>query len=91
MSNTYIENLNKQVDETKHLLMQNCEKIIDRGENLEELDNKAVALSLSSHGFKKNTRKLKNKMWCQQKIYLCIPLFLFIIIIIIAIVRTNKS
>ena len=81
-----IDKLTKEVDETKHLLMKNCEKVIERGNTLDSIDNKAATLNLSSVSFKKTSTQLKNKMWWQEKscIFIISGILLIIIIIIIA-------
>uniref|UniRef100_A0A6C0IY54 V-SNARE coiled-coil homology domain-containing protein n=1 Tax=viral metagenome TaxID=1070528 RepID=A0A6C0IY54_9ZZZZ len=84
--NNNINDLSKQVDETKHLLMKNCDKIIERGNNIDELDHKAAALNLSSVQFKKNTKTLKNKMWCQKNYCIFIVFTLLIIVILILVI-----
>ena len=84
-NNNNIHTLTKEVDETKHLLIKNCEKIIERGNTLDSIDNKATALNISSVSFKKTSTQLKNKMWWQEKscIFIVVGIFLLIIIIII--------
>ena len=81
-----IDKLTKEVDETKHLLIKNCEKVIERGNTLDSIDNKAAALNLSSVSFKKTSTQLKNKMWWEEKscIFIVVGIFLLIIINIIA-------
>ena len=64
-----IDKLTKEVDETKHLLMKNCEKVIERGNTLDSIDDKAAALNLSSISFKKTSTQLKNKMWWQTTFF----------------------
>ena len=89
-TNKSLENIHKQVDETKHLLMNNCNKIIERGEKIDTLDERAAVLNLSSVSFKKNTRKLKNKMWWQEKRCIFVAIIIIILLILI-IVFTYKS
>ena len=84
-----MDKLNSDINETKSLLQKNCDKIIERDNNLSDIDAKAAALNLSSTHFKKNSTKLKNKLWWNEKMIPIIILFLLIIIITI-IVLTNK-
>jgi len=90
MDNKNSNYLNQEVDETKHLLMKNCEKIIERSNNLDELDYKAALLNLSSVNFKKNTKKLKNKMWYQKNCCIFISVAILIIVILILLLFKKK-
>ena len=86
MNDNNIKNINKEIDETKYLLQQNCEKVIERGENIDELDSRAAVLSLSSINFKKKSKNLKNRLCCNSYLPYIIFLIIFISILIIIIV-----
>uniref|UniRef100_A0A6C0ELN5 V-SNARE coiled-coil homology domain-containing protein n=1 Tax=viral metagenome TaxID=1070528 RepID=A0A6C0ELN5_9ZZZZ len=90
-SDTTIKILNKEVDETKYLLMKNCEKVIERGSTLDNIEQKATTLNVSAVIFKKNSVQLKNKMWWQNKAYIMIGVGVFLVIIIIIISTTHKK
>jgi len=84
MDNSKLQNINKEIDETKHLLQHNCEKVIERGEHLDQLDSRAAVLSLSSVNFKKKSKKLKNRLCCNSYLpYIIISVILIVILIII--------
>ena len=53
--------LNKEIDETKLILKENTEKVIDRDNNLNELDHKSARLNLSAERFRIKSRNLKMK------------------------------
>ena len=90
-SDTTIKILNKEVDETKYLLMKNCEKVIERGSTLDNIEQKATTLNVSAVIFKKNSVQLKNKMWWQNKAYIMIGVGVFLVIITIIISTTHKK
>jgi len=90
-NNNNIDKLTKEVDETKQLLMKNCEKVIERGNTLDSIDDKAAALNLSSVSFKKTSIQLKNKMWWQDKSCIFIVAGILVIIIIIIIASSTKK
>ncbi|KAI0210665.1 hypothetical protein LSAT2_004554 [Lamellibrachia satsuma] len=80
--------LQSQVNEVKDVMTQNIEKVLERGENLEELMVKTTDLEEHSASFQKTARKVKRRMWWQNlkmKIILALVIFtiLFIIILII--------
>jgi vesicle-associated membrane protein 7 len=86
-----IETLTKEVDETKHLLMKNCEKVIERGNTLNNIDEKAADLNASSVTFKKTSTQLKNKIWWQEKSCMFIGVGVTIIIIVIIIASATHK
>ena len=90
-SDTTIKILNKEVDETKYLLMKNCEKVIERGSTLDNIEQKATTLNVSAVIFKKNSVQFKNKMWWQNKAYIMIGVGVFLVIITIIISTTHKK
>ena len=86
-----IDNLTREVDETKYLLMKNCEKVIERGNTLNSINNKATALNQSSISFKKKSTQFKNKMWWKEKHCILILAGVSVIIIIIIITSSIKK
>lgn len=87
---TTIDNLNKELDETKYLLQQNTEKVIERGNTLDDLDHKTASLNLSAVNFRKKSRNFKNKIWWKDKTPYIIVIIIIIIILIIIIVSSKK-
>jgi len=73
-----------QVDQVRGIMQQNIEKTIERGANLEELDEKSAMLEQRSVTFSKNSRSLKNQMkWRYYRNILLILLILAVIIVLI--------
>ena len=90
-NNSKISNLNKQVEDTKKLLMNNCDKVIERDRRLSQLENKTNELTSLTVDFKKKSHKLKKKMWWKSKMcYIMIFILVMLFIIILIIVKTNK-
>jgi len=54
-----IRRVHQQVDEVKGILVQNVEKVLERGERLDELTDKSESLEQSASMFKKGATKLK--------------------------------
>jgi len=86
----YIKQLNKEVDETKHLLIKNCDRIIERGDNIDDLDSKTDALNSSSLNFRYNTVRLRNNLWWKDKGCILVTIIIIVVIILI-IALTNKK
>jgi hypothetical protein len=56
-----------QVSEVKEIMMQNIEKVLDRGEKLELLVDKTENLRYQADQFQKSGKALRNKMWWQAR------------------------
>ena len=73
-----------QVSEVKEIMMQNIEKVLDRGEKLELLVDKTENLRYQADQFQKGGKALRNKMWWQNvKMKLLVALIVSIVIVII--------
>ena len=54
-----ISKINKTLNETKDVMLQNIEKILERGEKIDDLVKRSHDLSKSSKKFYKNFKKTK--------------------------------
>jgi len=64
--------LQSQVDEVRDVMTQNIEKVLQRGENLEDLMDKTTDLEHHSMAFKKTARQVHRKMWWKNAKMTCI-------------------
>ena len=55
-----------QVDEVVGIMRNNVEKVLERDQKLNELDEKADALQDGASQFEKSAGKLKNKFWVEN-------------------------
>lgn len=86
-NNTKVKHLQKDVDGLTSIMTENIGKIIERGERLDILVDKTEDLSRSSESFARSAKKVKNKMWWQnKKMCLILSCVLFIILAIITII-----
>uniref|UniRef100_A0A0C9RNS7 TSA: Wollemia nobilis Ref_Wollemi_Transcript_7705_1165 transcribed RNA sequence n=1 Tax=Wollemia nobilis TaxID=56998 RepID=A0A0C9RNS7_9CONI len=73
-----------QVSEVKGIMMDNIEKVLDRGEKIELLVDKTEGLQFQADTFQRQGRQLRRKMWLQnlkfKLIILGIVLIIFLII-----------
>jgi len=83
-----ISKVKGDVDEVKNVMVQNIEKVLERGERIELLVNKTETLSNNAFKFKKSSTALKRSMWWKNVKLILLIVFIFIIIlyIIIAII-----
>ncbi|KAK1421571.1 hypothetical protein QVD17_24012 [Tagetes erecta] len=58
-----IAKVKAQVSEVKGVMMENIEKVLDRGEKIELLVDKTDNLRTQAQDFKKQGTKIKRKMW----------------------------
>ena len=89
-SQTNIRNLEAQIDETKKVLKNNCNKIVERDERLALLEKRTETLSMDANIFRSKSNKLKNQMWIKSKIPYFIGIFIILVIIIIVILENKK-
>lgn len=79
-----IAKVKAQVSEVKGIMIENIEKVLDRGEKIELLIDKTENLRFKADSFQRQGRQLRRKMWLQGlKIKLAVLgiAFLFILIV----------
>ena len=79
-SNDKIQEVQLEITEAKQQVEMVIINVIERGEKLEDLEEKSNQLVSSAGMFKKQAKKVKRKMWWQN---LKMKIFLFIIFLII--------
>ncbi|KAI8843255.1 hypothetical protein HDU78_008900 [Chytriomyces hyalinus] len=93
-SNSKVNTVQKQVDEVVNLMTDNIAKVVQRGENLEQLQNKTDDLQQSAMQFKKGASAVRKEMWwkdMKMKMILGGVLGVIVIIIILSVVLTKKE
>lgn len=81
--------LQSQVHEVKGVMAQNIEKVIQRGERLDDLVDKTDELNAASATFQKTASRIRKKYWwknTKMKLIIAIVVFLIIVGIVLAIV-----
>jgi hypothetical protein len=84
---TDLETIGKQIDETRHLLADNTNKLIERDSHLDDIERQTANLHLNSNSFRMKTRNLKNRMQADYyfKMISFVLCFFFVIGVIIII------
>lgn len=73
-----------QVSEVKGVMMENIEKVLDRGEKIEVLVDKTENLRFQAQDFQKQGTQLRRKMWYQNmKVKLVVIGIVFVLVLII--------
>ncbi|KAK2563715.1 Thymocyte nuclear protein 1 [Acropora cervicornis] len=80
-----ISKVRRQVHEVQDVMTQNIEKVLERGEKLDVLIEKAEELDHGSQVFHAQSRRLHRKMWWQNQ-KMCLILTFVVLVIIAAIV-----
>ena len=84
-----IAKLEEQIDETKNVLLDNCEKVINREAKLDILNEKSDLLQYDSTLFRRKSRNLKHKMIIKNYTWYFIAGFIILLIVLIIIFK-NK-
>ncbi|KAJ3068750.1 hypothetical protein HDU98_008128 [Podochytrium sp. JEL0797] len=63
MSSSNVSKVQSQVNEVVNVMNENIAKVVERGENLEALQNKTEDLSNSSMQFKRGASDVRKQMW----------------------------
>lgn len=77
-----------KVEEVKNIMIDNIDKVLERGQKIEELADKAHDLNVNAQQFHKAGVALRRKMWFdnfKMKV-MCIAIFLILVIVIFLIV-----
>ncbi|KAG6495243.1 vesicle-associated membrane protein 727-like [Zingiber officinale] len=61
-----LSKLKAHITEVKGIMMDNIEKVLDRGEKIEFLVDKTENLQLQADSFQRQGRQLRRKMWLQN-------------------------
>ncbi|CAN4126404.1 unnamed protein product [Withania somnifera] len=79
-----LSKLKAQITEVKGIMMDNIEKVLDRGEKIELLVDKTENLQFQADGFQRQGRQLRRKMWLQNlqmKLMIGGAILIFIVIV----------
>ena len=77
--------LNHKIDEVKDVMIKNIDKILERGDKLDEIVIKAEEINVIATDFSKITQTLRNSM-CKKLAFLIILLYCFLYCIFIVLV-----
>uniref|UniRef100_A0A0B6Y7B5 Vesicle-associated membrane protein 7 n=1 Tax=Arion vulgaris TaxID=1028688 RepID=A0A0B6Y7B5_9EUPU len=82
-----------QVDEVKGVMSQNIERVLQRGDRLEDLMDKTEELEAGAASFQRTARKIKTRYWWRNKkmtlILICVGLIVILVIVLIILFSTH--
>jgi vesicle-associated membrane protein 7 len=81
-----ISRVQNQLDQVREVMVENIDKLLERGEKIELLLDKTEDLNMHAGKFQKQSKKLHYKMWCRNmKFYAIVTvMFLMLLYVILA-------
>ncbi|KAK7817897.1 hypothetical protein U0070_005540 [Myodes glareolus] len=93
-SHLFQTSVQNQVDEVIDVMQENITKVIERGERLDELQDKSESLSDNATAFSNRSKQLRRQMWwrgCKIKAVMALAAAILLLMIIILIVVKNRT
>jgi vesicle-associated membrane protein 4 len=92
--NARTQALQAQIDDTVGVMRENINKVSQRGERLDALQDKTDNLAVSAQGFRRGANRVRKQMWWKDmKMRMCLiagVIILILVIVIPAVVATRK-
>jgi len=88
-----VKQVKAATDEVVGIMHQNINKVVERGERLDDLQDKTDQLQEQSQVFNKSARKIKNQMWWKNvklNIAIAAVCIAILIVIVLAICLTGS-
>ncbi|KAJ9454074.1 hypothetical protein DIPPA_03455 [Diplonema papillatum] len=85
-SEDIIRKLKKDIDETKNIMNENIDKLLDRGEKIDILLEKSHELDSGATQFRSSARTLRWEMWKRKCCLTALVIFIVLLIIFIIVV-----
>ncbi|KAF8319976.1 synaptobrevin [Clavulina sp. PMI_390] len=82
-----------QIDDTVDIMKSNINKVAERGERLDDLQDKTDTLAVSAQGFRRGANKVRKNMWwkdMKMRFIIGFGIIILLIIIIVPIVKAVK-
>uniref|UniRef100_A0A9J8APS7 Vesicle-associated membrane protein 4 n=2 Tax=Cyprinus carpio TaxID=7962 RepID=A0A9J8APS7_CYPCA len=86
--NDKIRQVQSQVDEVIDVMQENISKVIERGERLDELQDKSESLSDNASAFSSRAKQLHRRMWWRD---MKIKMIIALVVVILLLVIISKS
>ncbi|ODQ64484.1 synaptobrevin [Nadsonia fulvescens var. elongata DSM 6958] len=75
-----------QIDDTVDIMRENINKVSERGERLDNLQDKTDNLAVSAQGFRRGANRVRKQMWWKDmKMRMCMIAGVIIVIIVIVV------
>jgi len=78
--------LQAQIDDTVGVMRENINKVSQRGERLDSLQDKTDNLAVSAQGFRRGANRVRKQMWWKDmKMRMCLIVGIIILIVVIVV------
>ncbi|KAL1992819.1 hypothetical protein VTN49DRAFT_3575 [Thermomyces lanuginosus] len=78
--------LQAQIDDTVGVMRENINKVSQRGERLDALQDKTDNLAVSAQGFRRGANRVRKQMWWKDmKMRICLVAVIIILIVVIVV------
>ena len=78
------QNVSQQIDDTVGVMRENINKVSQRGERLDSLQDKTDNLAVSAQGFRRGANRVRKQMWWKDmKMRMCLIVGIIILLIVI--------
>ncbi|WWC85521.1 uncharacterized protein L201_000385 [Kwoniella dendrophila CBS 6074] len=88
--NQKIAAIQQQVNDTVGIMHENIQRVAERGERLDALQDKTDTLAVSAQGFRRGANRVRKQMWwkdMKMRIIIGVGIAVLIIIIVVPIVK----
>ncbi|KAL2217013.1 synaptobrevin-domain-containing protein [Thermoascus aurantiacus ATCC 26904] len=85
--------LQAQIDDTVGVMRENINKVSQRGERLDALQDKTDNLAVSAQGFRRGANRVRKQMWwkdVKMRICMIVAIIILLVIIIVPAVVVTK-
>jgi len=85
--------LQAQIDDTVGVMRENINKVSQRGEHLNSLQDKTDNLAVSAQGFRRGANRVRKQMWwkdMKMRICLIVGIIILLLVIIVPAVVATK-
>jgi len=86
--------LQAQIDDTVGVMRENINKVSQRGEHLDSLQDKTDNLAVSAQGFRRGANRVRKQMWWKDfkmRIWLIVGIIILLVVIIVPAVVVGKK
>ncbi|KAF2418987.1 synaptobrevin [Tothia fuscella] len=93
-SNQRTAALQAEIDSTVGIMRDNINKVSERGERLDSLQDKTDNLAVSAQGFRRGANRVRKQMWWKDmKMRMCIiaAVIILLLVIIVVPIATRKK
>ncbi|KAH9920024.1 synaptobrevin-domain-containing protein, partial [Epithele typhae] len=83
-----------QIDDTVGIMRDNITKVAERGERLDQLQDKTDNLAVSAQTFRRGANRVRKVSWSilvQMRIIIGVAIAIIIIIIVVSVVKATKG